>query len=84
MNYHSGNTAADTRGCILVGENLKKGMVLNSRRALTRLMQLLDSRKPGEPTWIEIKRESRRHTDFLPCKMVAFKKCCYICTAKEI
>lgn len=48
MNYHSGNTAADTRGYILVGENLKKGMVLNSRRALTRLM-------PGEPTWIEIK-----------------------------
>lgn len=55
MNYHSGNTAADTRGCILVGENLKKGMVLNSRRVQTRLMQLLDSRKPGEPTWIEIK-----------------------------
>ena len=55
MNYHSGNTAADTRGYILVSENLKKGMVLNSRRALTRLMQLLDSRKPGEPTWIEIK-----------------------------
>ena len=55
VNYHSGNTAADTRGYILVGENLKKGMVLNSRRALTRLMQLLDSRKPGEPTWIEIK-----------------------------
>lgn len=54
MNYHSGNTAADTRGCILLGENRQKGMVLNSRKAFATLMQLLDSRKPGEPTWIEI------------------------------
>lgn len=54
MNYHSGNTAADTRGCILVGENRQKGMVLNSRKAFATLMQLLDSRKPREPTWIEI------------------------------
>ncbi|MCI6403522.1 MAG: DUF5675 family protein, partial [Prevotella sp.] len=28
---HEGNTVKDTRGCILVGENTKPGMVLNSR-----------------------------------------------------
>ena len=28
---HEGNTVKDTKGCILVGENTKPGMVLNSR-----------------------------------------------------
>ena len=28
---HEGNTVKDTRGCILVGENIRPGMVLNSR-----------------------------------------------------
>ena len=54
VRIHSGNTAADTQGCILVGENRKKGMVLNSRTAMKRLMQLLDSRKAGEAVWIII------------------------------
>ena len=54
VRIHSGNTAADTQGCILVGENRKKGMVLNSRTAMKRLMQLLDSRKAGEAAWIQV------------------------------
>ena len=54
VRIHSGNTAADTQGCILVGENRKKGMVLKSRNAMERLMQLLDGRKAGEAAWIQI------------------------------
>lgn len=54
VRIHSGNTAADTQGCILVGENKKKGMVLNSRAAMERLMRLLDGRKAGEAVWITV------------------------------
>lgn len=39
---HSGNRKEDTVGCILVGYNKKKGMVLNSRQAMSKLMSLID------------------------------------------
>ena len=54
IRIHAGNTAADTEGCILVGQNLKRGQVLNSRICLHRLMQLLDARKAGEPAFVSI------------------------------
>lgn len=38
---HSGNTAADTEGCILVGENRERGKVLNSGATLERLLVFL-------------------------------------------
>lgn len=38
---HSGNTADDTEGCILVGENRERGKVLNSRATLESLLVFL-------------------------------------------
>ncbi|MBR4886812.1 MAG: hypothetical protein IKU16_05995 [Muribaculaceae bacterium] len=38
---HAGNTAKDSAGCILVGENKVKGQVINSMATLKRLMTLL-------------------------------------------
>lgn len=40
---HSGNTAEDCNGCILVGENKVKGMVINSMVTLKRLYNILQS-----------------------------------------
>lgn len=53
IRIHSGNTAKDTDGCILVGENKAVGQVLNSRATMNKLMALLDNTK--EEIWITIK-----------------------------
>lgn len=45
---HAGNTAKDSAGCILVGENKEKGKVLNSMATLKRLYKVLkDHEKEG-------------------------------------
>ena len=42
---HVGNTAKDTEGCILVGENKAVGKVLNSRETFLRLYEVLNKNK---------------------------------------
>ena len=56
IRIHSGNTAVDTHGCILVGLNNVKGKVTGSRvkeLALVKLMQ--DAIAKGEQLTIEVK-----------------------------
>ena len=52
---HAGNTAKDSHGCILVGENKQKGMVLNSRKYETSLVKTLkESLNQGDTISITI------------------------------
>lgn len=52
---HAGNTAADTEGCILVGENKEKGKVLNSRVTFEKLYKRMqDALAKGEEVSITI------------------------------
>lgn len=54
---HVGNSAEDSSGCILVGRNKIKGMVLNSSSTWTALMQkyLLPAKAKKEKVFITIK-----------------------------
>lgn len=53
---HAGNTAEDSFGCILVGENKVKGQVVNSMATLKKLYEILkNTSNKGEKIWITIK-----------------------------
>ncbi|MBF0965215.1 MAG: hypothetical protein HXK17_07625, partial [Alloprevotella sp.] len=52
---HAGNTAADTHGCILVGENKEKGKVVNSRATFEKLYKMMhEAQKKGEEITVTI------------------------------
>lgn len=53
IRIHSGNTDADTSGCILVGYNTVKGKLTNSKNAYDKLYALLQACK--EELTIEVK-----------------------------
>ena len=45
IRIHSGNTAKDTEGCLLVGKNKKVGKVLESRDTYQRLFKMMEGQK---------------------------------------
>lgn len=59
IRIHAGNTATDTEGCILVGENRSENQVTESRKAFELLYKLLhDAKAKNQPLTIEIRNES--------------------------
>ena len=54
IRIHSGNTAKDSEGCILVGRNTIPGTVTQSRATMTKLMAKLEPACEKEIVTIEI------------------------------
>jgi hypothetical protein len=53
---HTGNTAQDSSGCIIVGKNTKVGMVTNSKETfLTLYNKMYEAHKKGETIILTIK-----------------------------
>ena len=56
VRIHAGNTAKDTEGCILVGQNREVGKVLDSRIWVHRLKQkMVEAKDRGEAVWLTVR-----------------------------
>lgn len=55
IRIHSGNSSTDTEGCLLLGENKKVGMVLNSRATINKFYPLVKEACSNGKVTIEIK-----------------------------
>ena len=58
VRIHSGNTHADTEGCILCGKNKAKGKVLDSRKTIAELMRIIEYRLEIQREVVRIRIES--------------------------
>jgi hypothetical protein len=54
IRIHSGNTDADTEGCILVGTEYNENVITNSRIAFAQLMDLLNQKVHTEKIFLTI------------------------------
>lgn len=54
IRIHSGNTAADSLGCIIVGQNKEVGKVLNSRATVSKLYSIIEKGCKAGKVTIEI------------------------------
>lgn len=55
IRIHAGNTSADTEGCLLLGQNQKVGMVLNSRATINKFYPIIKEACSKGKVTIEIK-----------------------------
>lgn len=55
IRIHAGNSSTDTEGCLLLGQNKKVGMVLNSRATINKLYPMIKEACSKGKVTIEIK-----------------------------
>ena len=55
IRIHSGNTSADTEGCLILGENKQVGKVLNSRATINKFYPIIKKACSEGKVTIEIK-----------------------------